>query len=108
MLEHAGLWGDGDETDALKLIEKRFGLRLAPTVVEQCRTAGDLYDALIRARPEIGNGKVAWRRMVVALTWFTGLDPRQIARETLLIEPKHPAILTRLFRKIFHRINAHA
>ena len=92
MLKHAGFWGDGDEIDALELVEKRLNVRLRNEDAPKIWTVGDLWMSLLASNAHLENSKKNWNRFVVALTSYTGLNPREIGRETLLIEPKKPGI----------------
>lgn len=86
MLYSIGLGGDGDEVDAVQLVEKRMCLTLDYADAPNWRTAGDLFSALVRARPELEGSRTAWRRMSVALCWYTGANPRHVVPATILID----------------------
>jgi hypothetical protein len=106
MLKHAGFWGDGDEIDALELIEKRLNVRLRHEDAPNIRTVGDLWVSLLGSNAHLEDSKRNWIRFVVGLTAYTGLNPREICRETLLIEPKKPGALKKLTNWLLRRKEA--
>jgi hypothetical protein len=93
MLKHAGFWGDGDEVEAIELIEKRLNVRLRDEDAPNIWTVGNLWMSLLASNPHLEDSKRNWIRFAVALTAYTGLNPREIDRETLLIEPERPGAL---------------
>jgi hypothetical protein len=95
VLVDAGLWGDGDEVETLKLIEKRLNIRLRDEDAPAIWTVGDLWDRLRASNPKLTDTRRDWIRFVVALTAFTGLNPRLIGRETALIVFKKPGLIAK-------------
>jgi hypothetical protein len=100
VLEHTGLWGDGDEIEAIELVEKRLNVRLRNEVASEIWTVGDLWRALLSSNPQLEDNRRSWLRFVVALTWYTGIDPRQLGEQTLLIEPGKQNIFKHLWTLI--------
>jgi hypothetical protein len=86
MLYSIGLGGDGDEVDAVQLVERRMHLSLDYADAPNWRTAGDLFNAVVRAKPELEGSRIAWRRMSVALCWYTGANLRHVVPTTILID----------------------
>lgn len=99
-LPHAGLWGDGDEVEAIELIERRLCVQLRREEAPSIWTVGDLWDCLLKSNENLKDDRRSWIKFVVALTAYPGLDPRQIGRETLLIAPRKPNFLTKLWGRL--------
>ena len=86
-LETLGLWGDGDEIDALDDVEKSFGVKLDYTDAGNWFTAGDVYAALLKALPEDAVQRPdTWKGFAEAISDQTGVDPARVAPETRLID----------------------
>jgi hypothetical protein len=105
--EHAGFWGDGDEIEAIELVEKRLEAKLRPEDAAKIWTVGELWYALLESNSSLEGNRRSWRRFVVALTAHTGINPREISEQTLLIEPGHQNIFKHLW-KLVSRKNSNA
>lgn len=105
MLEHAGFWGDGDEIEALELVEKRLNVKLRDEDAAGISTVGDLWSALLSRNPHLPNDRRTWLRFVVALAAYTGVNPRKIAEQTLLIEPRKQNVFKHLWALITRKKN---
>ena len=105
-LRTIGLWGDGDELDAVQDAERRLGFKLPVEEAPNWLTVGDIYDSVMRHNPG-ADARRTWRKLVVGLCVAVGADPRRVAKETTLIERtniwKHLADLgTRVFKGRSH------
>jgi hypothetical protein len=85
--DHAGLWGDGDEIDAIELVEERMNIKLKNEDAALIWTVGDLWNALLDNNSMLQNDRKSWLRFVVALTAYTDVNPREIDEQTLLVAP---------------------
>jgi hypothetical protein len=85
-LETLGLWGDGDELDALRNVEERFGVELDHTGAGTWFTAGDVYADLLKTLPEEAAKKPhTWTGFAEAISQETGVDPLAVTPQTRLI-----------------------
>jgi hypothetical protein len=81
-----GLGGDGDEIDAIREVERRFGVVLDYADASSWKTAGDVFAALKRALPpEHSPDDDTWRRFAEAISAETGVDPTKVTADTLLL-----------------------
>lgn len=79
-----GLGGDGDAIDAIRRVEACFGVTLDVSDAATWMTAGDVYQALLRALPaEAAERPDTWRRFVEALAEDTA-DPESTEPGSLL------------------------
>jgi len=86
-LETLGLWGDGDEIDALRDVERRFGVKLNYTAAGNWFTVGDVYADLLKVLPQPAlQSPDTWPAFAEAIAEETGADPLRIAPETRLID----------------------
>jgi hypothetical protein len=100
VLEHTGLWGDGDEIEAIELVEKRLNVKLRNEDAAGIWTVGDLWRTLLNSNPQLNDDRRSWLRFVVALTWYTDVNPRKVGKQTLLIEPGNQNIFKHLWALI--------
>jgi hypothetical protein len=85
-----GLAGDGDELDALRDVEREFGITLDYNDAANWHRVGDVYDALLNA---FGSEPIGcWRRFARAISQQTGVDPAQLGRESELFGPGTPVL----------------
>ena len=81
-----GLGGDGDEIDAVREVERRFGVQLDYSDAHTWSTAGDVFTALRRALPaEQANAPQTWSTFADAISAETGVDPTKVEPRTLLL-----------------------
>jgi hypothetical protein len=86
-LETLRLWGDGDEVDAVRSVEKRFGVKLDYSGAGDWFTAGDVYAELLRVLPEqTAQAPDTWAAFAEAICDPTGVDPLRVVPETRLID----------------------
>src|SRR4051812_22514570 len=86
-LESLRLWGDGDELDALRNVEKRFGVKLDYTGAGKWFTVGDVYADLLKALPEeAARTPHTWTAFAEAISDETGVEPLRVAPHTRLID----------------------
>jgi hypothetical protein len=95
-----GLGGDGDEIDAIRRVEARFGVKLDVSDASTWKTAGDVYQALRRALPaDEADRPEAWTRFAKALAEESA-DPESIERGSLLFGAAAGATRTALLTAI--------
>ncbi len=83
-----GLAGDGDEVAAIEQVEEVFGVVLDDRDAHSWRTAGDVFQSLLKALPPHAAGDVAtWNRFAEALAFETGIDPGLITPDSPLLLP---------------------
>jgi hypothetical protein len=81
-----GLGGDGDEIAAIREVEAAFRVKLDYRDAPNWRTAGDVYQSLCKALPVDEADKAdLWARFAEALTRETGVDPKIIQHESMLL-----------------------
>ena len=81
-----GLGGDGDEIFAIDDVERAFGVKLDKTDAPHWHTAGDVFSSLCKALPaNIQGDSGLWARFTEVLTDQTGVDPKTIDKESLLL-----------------------
>ena len=86
-LETLGLWGDGDEVEALSNVEERFGVKLDYTGAINWYTAGDVYAELLKVLPEdVAYTPGTWTAFAEAISAETGVDPLRLGADTRLID----------------------
>jgi hypothetical protein len=100
VLEHAGLWGDGDEIEAIELVEKRLNVSFRDDEAADIWTVGDLWRSLLDSNPKLKNDRRSWFRFVAALTAYQGVNPREIGEQTLLIDPGNQNVFKHLWALI--------
>ena len=94
-LETLRLWGDGDELDALRNVEKRFGVKLDCSGAENWFTAGDVFADLLKALPEhVARTPDTWTAFAEAISEETGVDPLKVAPQTRLIDRTTSPVLS--------------
>ena len=86
MLKTLNLVGDGDEIDAIENVERVFGVTLDKADSLHWRTAGDVFQSLLRALP-VDDAAAAdrWQRFAEAVSEETGADPSRVSPETTMI-----------------------
>lgn len=85
-----GLGGDGDEVDAIRAVEREFGVALDTSGAKGWVTAGHVYMALCRALPPDTPVEGRWDRFASALASESGVDPKGLTVVSPLIGPNHP------------------
>ena len=81
-----GLGGDGDEIAAIQEVEAAFRVKLDDGDAPNWLTAGDVYRSLCKALPADEAAKPdLWDRFAEALTRETGVDPKVIQPESMLL-----------------------
>jgi hypothetical protein len=94
-LETLGLWGDGDELQALRDVEKRFGVKLDYRGAGEWRTVGDVFAALLEVLPgSREKSPETWNVFAEAIAQETGADSHKITPETRLIDRKGSPLLS--------------
>lgn len=84
-----GLGGDGDEIAAIGEVEQRFNVQLDYSDARDWKTVGDIFEALKRVLPIDQRGlDETWNTYVQAICEETGVDPRRVDTETLLLGKK--------------------
>jgi len=86
-----GLVGDGDEVDAIRDVEREFGVTLDYGDARNWVTAGHVYVALCDVLPANAPTEGRWDRFAAALARETGLDPKQLTVDSPLIGGGVPA-----------------
>jgi hypothetical protein len=105
--QSVGLGGDGDEVAAIQEVEAAFGVRLDYGDAPNWRTAGDVYQSLLRALPtHEAAGPNLWDRFAEALTRETGVDPKSIQAESTLLAPESPLWMRLAFASVLLVIGA--
>ena len=85
-----GLGADGDEIAAIEEVERRFGVQLDTVDAAQWKTAGDVFAALLRALPaHRAEADDTWTIFTDAMCIETGVDPRKVTPETLLLGQRY-------------------
>ncbi|HZF96278.1 MAG TPA: hypothetical protein VEZ20_15555 [Allosphingosinicella sp.] len=83
-----GLAGDGDEIAAVDHVEAAFGVQIDVGDAPRWRTAGDVFESLLKALPPAtASDPATWERFTEALAFETGIEPRLIARNSPLLLP---------------------
>jgi hypothetical protein len=87
-LASLGLGGDGDEINAIRDVERAFGVVLdyddAPTWI----AAGEVFESVRRALPPSARDDAGlWPRFAEAIARETGVDPARVAPGTVLLAP---------------------
>lgn len=96
-LADLGLWGDGDEIDAVTDVEAAFGVKLDYTHASEWLTTGDVFEALLKALPPgQGDRDEVWTRFAEAISQQTDVDPAKILPSTLLLIPKSQTLYAQL------------
>ena len=91
MLPSLGLGGDGDEIEAIRDVERDFGVTLDYSDASTWTTSGDVFRSLCSALgPGRCNDPDLWPRFASAIAKQTDVDPMRISRETLLLAPATP------------------
>ena len=86
-----GLAGDGDEISAIRDIENAFNIKFDYDDAPNWITAGDLFASLKNRLSEKELNDVGlWDRFAFALSQETGVDPKALSSESLLIIEGHP------------------
>ena len=85
-----GLAGDLDEVDAIRDVEREFGVKLDYSDSRNWVTAGHVYAALCDALPPDAPGEGRWDRFAAALAQQTGVDPALLTIDSPLIGPRVP------------------
>lgn len=80
-----GLGGDGDELVAIDDVERAFGVKLDKAHAAQWHTAGDVFASLHQALPAGHADDDLWSPFTQVLTDQTGVDPKAIQKEGLLL-----------------------
>jgi hypothetical protein len=81
-----GLGGDGDEIAAIADVEHAFGVKLDYSDAPRWRTAGDVFDSLLKALPDDETGENdVWDRFATALSAETGVDTKKLERASPLL-----------------------
>ena len=81
-----GLGGDGDEIAAITEVERRFGVRIDYSGAQHWTTVGDVFAALQQVlTSERAKDCKTWPPFTQAISGETGVDPRQVTAETLLL-----------------------
>jgi hypothetical protein len=82
-----GLGGDGDEIDAIRNVEREFGVKLDTSGAGGWVTAGQVYMALCEALPPDAPVEGRWDRFAAALASESGVDPKRLTVASPLIAP---------------------
>jgi hypothetical protein len=80
-----GLGGDGDEIVGIDDVERAFGVKLDKADAAQWHTAGDVFVSLCKALPADFGEEGLWSRFAEVLTDQTGVDPKSIEKDSLLL-----------------------
>ena len=82
-----GLWGDGDEIEAIDDVERTFGVRLDYSDAPNWATVGDVYRSLLAQLPAGADlDPDTWNRFTHAITEANGSDPCRVTYQSTLIE----------------------
>jgi len=65
-----GLIGDGDELDAVRLLEKRLGVSFDLSSGPKWNTVGDVYLDAVALAPEPPSHRRTWVTLCVALCFY--------------------------------------
>ena len=84
-LSALSLVGDGDEMDAVKLLEKRLNISFDSTVGSKWVTVGDVYRDALKLAPEPQTHRRTWVTLCAAFCFYQVDDPRRVRPETVLI-----------------------
>ena len=85
-LKSVGLGGDGDELFAIADVERAFHIKLDYADAPRWLTADDLFASVEKALPPEERGKPElWKRFAAALGGQTGVDPKDIGRDSPLL-----------------------
>lgn len=105
MLVYLELGGDGDEIDAIEKVEAEFGIAFDADDWERFVTVGDVWAAVLKElRLSEEEAAPLWLRFAEAIAWETGVDPRQVGPETVLIGgPSIGEYLRDAFRRLMRR-----
>jgi hypothetical protein len=80
-----GITDQAERLGALDEVEAAFQVRLDRTQAEEWETAGDVFQALRAARPELSSDNaVTWATFAQAITSETRVDPASITPESPL------------------------
>ncbi len=81
-----GLGGDGDEVDAIQAVEQHFGVALDYGDAPNWRTAGDVFQSLLKALPLDQRGRdELWPTFAAIICDETGADASRVGPDTLLL-----------------------
>ncbi len=101
-LETIGFGGDGDQVDAFLALERHFGVDIDDTDCSAWRTAGDAFDALLKAMPsEQRLRRSNWSEFAAIMCEETGADAKKLGPDTLLLGHPLSLVIERWFRKVF-------
>ncbi|TMM45849.1 hypothetical protein [Qipengyuania marisflavi] len=85
-----GLAGDGDEISAIYDVENAFNIKFDYDYVRNWITAGDLFASLKKTLSDSELAEIGlWDRFAIALCQETGVDPKALKPESLLILEGH-------------------
>ena len=101
-LDSIGFGGDGDEVDALLALEHHFDVSISTAESDQWRTAGDVFEALLRALPE--NQRASddlWPIFAHIMCAETGADATRLGQDTLLLAPPISTLFRQWLRTLF-------
>src|SRR4051812_37888224 len=101
-LESIGFGGDGDQVDAFLALERHFGVSIDDAQCGQWRSAGDVFNALLRALPkEQRNRADVWPAFAKIMCGETGADASRLGHDTLLLARPISTVLRRWLRNAF-------
>lgn len=85
-LKTIGLGGDGDEVDAIQAVERHFGVALDYGDAPTWRTAGDVFQSLLKAisADQQDRGDL-WLTFATIMCDETGADASRVGPDTLLL-----------------------
>ena len=100
-METIGLGGDGDELDAVLALEEHFAVALDYRDASGWRTAGDVFQSLLRALPaEKRHRGELWPDFATIMCRETGADPSHVGADTLLLALPLREIVGQWLRKL--------
>ncbi|MEN3975943.1 hypothetical protein [Emcibacter sp. SYSU 3D8] len=101
-LETIGFGGDGDEVDAVLEVERHFGVSFNYADAATWQTAGDVFDALLKALPPDGRDQEnLWSTFTKIMCDETGADASRVGSDTLLIALPLKVVLCRGLERLF-------
>ena len=104
-LPHLGLWGDGDEVDAINEAFRAINLKVPVKDAPNWVTVGDLWQSVTRVAPELANSQQSWDDFRRGLSINTYVDWTQVSAETKLLDGMGYTALQRIIstvRKWWH------
>ena len=95
-LANLGLWGDGDEVDAIEEAFRAIKSKVPKEDASNWITVADLWRSALRVAPELAESSEAWDRFRQGLSVNTYVDWRLVSPETRLLDGRGYTVLQRM------------